>query len=170
MTTHLKTESTSTIIFHVRGIPKPQPRPRARAITTKDGRTIASVYDGGGAKAWRIDVMLAGRDVMPPQPLEGPLRFCVYFYLPRPHRLNRKKDPDGAIWADKAKCDIDNLIKPVLDSMTAGGWWIDDCQIVSCEALKMYHAKDGAPGATIMVRKQDLPTSSYKIKPPAVPA
>jgi len=45
------------------------------------------------------------------RPLDGPLRVIVRFYLPRPKRLMRRKDPSGPI-PHTSRPDIDNLWKP----------------------------------------------------------
>jgi len=152
-----------TIIFHVRGIPKPQPRPRSHAVRIGKKMT-ARIYEAGTAEAWKADVIRCGENHRPATPLEGPIRISIYFYLPRPKKYYRKKDTDTPMWAHEAPADIDNLMKSTMDAMTTDSWWRDDKQVVSAEAFKMYHSKSGVPGATIMVRKQDLPTCMYEIK------
>lgn len=135
--------------FRVNGIPKAQPRPRAWA--RKIGKVhIARIYEDGTAEKWKADVILGGRDVKPKTPLEGPLRVEITFYLPRPKRLMRKKDPEDAVWCI-AKPDRDNLEKAVLDALKTDGWFRDDCQVVSGEIRKLYHEKAGIPGAVISI-------------------
>lgn len=135
--------------FFARGIPRAQPRPRAFARTIA-GRSVARVFDAGTAERWKADVVRAGESWRPAQPLEGPVRVAVDLELPRPKRLQRQKDPDGAVWAP-AGGDVDNHAKSVLDAMTGDGWWLDDAQVVYLSVTKRYHGKSGAPGAWITV-------------------
>lgn len=44
---------------------------------------------------------------------------------------------------DKAKRDIDNLLKLIFDSGTDAGLWIDDCQIIHCELWRLDPAAGG---------------------------
>ena len=87
---------------------------------------------------------------MPPQPLEEGVMVSMEFYLPRPKRLMRKKDP-VEVMVHTSKPDVDNLAKAILDCMTQAGWWRDDCQVFASVVRKWYHRKDGVPGATITV-------------------
>ena len=141
---------TFSATFEVRGLPKPQPRPRAFA--KKVGKKIlVRAYDKGTAEAWKQDVVTAGRQHRPTEPLNGSVSVRVKFLMPRPKRLMRKKDDDGPIWAT-GKPDVDNLAKAVLDAMTLDGWWGDDAQVVDLRVSKCYHAKAGVPGANVSVR------------------
>lgn len=135
--------------FRVFGIPKGQPRPRTFA-RKMGNRHVARVFDPGTADAWKADVVLSAREHRPDEPLEGPVRVAIDFYLRRPKRLMRKRDPDGTIWCT-SKPDRDNLDKAVLDALTADGWFRDDCQVVAGEVRKFYHGKAEAPGAMITV-------------------
>lgn len=140
----------------MRGIPKGQPRPRAFARIDSVGRAKARVYDPGTAEAWKSAVVVAGASARPKQPIEGPVSVVMYFMMPRPKRLYRKKDPAWGIPCP-SKPDWDNLAKGTLDAMTADGWWRDDAQIVDARVSKNYHEKDGAPGAMITVAELVFP-------------
>jgi Holliday junction resolvase RusA-like endonuclease len=131
--------------FVVRGIPKAQPRPKAYVRT---GR--ASVYDPGTADSWKHCVVIAGSTVRPAVPIPSDVRVFLLVDLPRPKRLLRKMDPEGAVPCP-CKPDIDNLAKSTLDAMTDDGWWVDDAQITDLRVVKRYHGKSGHPGATITV-------------------
>lgn len=135
--------------IHVRGIPKAQPRPRAWARKMGD-KVVARMYDAGTAEAWKADVIHAASEHRPASPIDEPVGVDIDFFLPRPKRLLRKKDPDGPIWAT-CKPDRDNLEKAVLDAMTTDGWFRDDALVVAGMVRKLYHAKDGYPGARIDV-------------------
>lgn len=136
--------------FRVNGTPKPQPRPRAFARKI-GGKHVARVFEAGTAEAWKSDVVRDARPHRPEAPLEGPVSVAIDFLMPRPKRLMRKKDPDGRIPAP-AKPDRDNLEKAVLDALTTDGWWRDDAQVVAGEVRKLYHAKDEAPGAELVIQ------------------
>jgi Holliday junction resolvase RusA-like endonuclease len=82
--------------------------------------------------------------------LEGPIQVDIDFFLPRPKRLCRKKDPDGPVPCD-AKPDRDNLDKAVLDALTALGAWKDDCQVFNGFVCKWYASKAGRTGAIIRI-------------------
>ena len=141
--------------FDVVGIPKAQPRHQAFAkVISKPGqkpKAIARVYQKNTAEWWKSQVVLAGRDWRPVHPIEGPVFMRVVFWMPRPKRLLRPKDPDGAIW-HTAKPDRDNLMKALKDALTLDGWWLDDSQVCAGPVFKVYHAKGGAPGASISIQ------------------
>lgn len=151
------TISEIEIRFWVPGIPKPQPRPRAFAMRIKGtGKSSARVYNPGTAEAWKNDIAIAAREHIPAQPLTGPILCAIDFFLPRPNRLMRKKDPDGAIRHYGKTMDRDNLDKAVLDALTHLGFWHDDGQVCTGGVRKFYHAKESAPGAYIQIQQVSL--------------
>lgn len=135
------------VSFFARGIPRAQPRPRAFARRI-GGRFTARVFEAGTAEAWKADVVRAGEPYRPELVLETPVEVWIDFYLPRPKRLMRKRDPSGPVWAE-GRPDVENLAKAVLDALTQDGWWSDDCLVVRLTATKQYHAVGGRPGAMI---------------------
>lgn len=134
-----------TIRFEVRGTPKAQPRARARRRGNHAG-----VYDPGTADSWKAMLVLQARAHRPAVPLEGPLSVSIDFLLQRPKSLLRKKDPAGEL-LHTGKPDRDNLEKAALDALTQDGWWRDDSQVCAGEVRKLYHAKDGVPGARFTI-------------------
>ncbi len=131
----------------INGIPKAQPRTRA----TIRGKH-AGVYDPGTANEWKNTVKAAfGRYTG--LRLEGPLALDITFYLPRPKRLCRKKDPDDPI-PHTAKPDRDNLDKAVLDALTDIQVWGDDKQVFSGKIEKYYGSKNGTTGAVVRITKR----------------
>lgn len=88
----------------------------------------------------------------PVTPMKGPVQIEYTFYLKRPKRLMRKKDPDEAVLCDK-KPDVDNLIKGTQDGLTKSGFWEDDSQIVCVYALKLYHEKKGRPRIEVQIQE-----------------
>lgn len=142
--------------FDVRGIPKGQPRPRA----TIRGKH-AGVYDPGTASTWRHAVILEARPLRPSAPIGVPVRVAVEFRMPRPKRLARRADPAGAIWCT-AKPDADNLVKAVLDALTDDGWFADDALVVELQVRKVYHRKDGVPGASVEIAEASQPDNQQR--------
>lgn len=133
--------------FVVYGLPKAQPRTKARRIGQHAG-----VYTPKTADAWKALVVMAARAApgFPPSPVTGPVSLAAVFYLPRPKRLMRKRDPDGAVWCP-AKPDVDNLIKALADALSQAGVWRDDAQVTSLSVAKLYAEKGGAPRADVFV-------------------
>jgi len=84
-------------------------------------------------------------------PIDGPVAVDVLFYLPRPKRLTRKKDPDGPI-PHTAKPDVDNLWKSTADALS-GLAWRDDSQVCRTRASKWYAEKKGVPRVEIEIAK-----------------
>ena len=138
----------------VSGIPKPQPRGRSSGFKRGDGGVGSRIYDPGSADAWKAIVYQEAIKLRPPEPLEGPLRVDVDWYLPRPKTRLRKKDHDGPIWCAK-KVDRDNLDKAVLDALTMVGFWVDDSQARTGTPRVMEHRKGGRPGAVIRIRRAE---------------
>jgi len=84
----------------------------------------------------------------PDEPIDEPVAVSFAFYLPRPKRLMRKRDPDGAVPCGK-RPDIDNLCKSALDAMAR--WWRDDSLVVRLVASKFYAEKLGKPRIEVRV-------------------
>ncbi len=159
---------TFHVDFNVRGLPKGQPRPTAFSMKDKKtGKSVARLRTKGTAESWKSDVVAAGTNWRPINPLEEAVHVDLIFWMPRPKRLMRQSDPVGAINHD-CKPDIDNLIKAVLDALTNDGWWRDDCQVSQVTASKMYHAITGSPGAQIVVTEVG-PVPAFNQPTPRIP-
>ena len=76
-------------------------------------------------------------------------RVKIEFYLKRPKRLMRKKDPEERI-PHISKPDIDNLVKQILDS-GEGFLWVNDKTIYQLDLSKWYHEKTGKPRISIEI-------------------
>ena len=122
--------------FDVLGEPKGQPRPRA---FVRNGH--ASVYDSATAEGWKGSVALAARSHLPIFPIDSPVRVAMTFFLPRPARLLRAKDPEGTI-PHTANADADNLAKAILDALTQIGMWRDDSYVGSLIAVNTTPPED----------------------------
>jgi Holliday junction resolvase RusA-like endonuclease len=119
----------------VNGIPKAQPRPRMTAS--------GHVYNPGSADAWK-ETVRAAFVFFHRRPVTNPVRLRVAFFLPRPKAMK-----GGAAVPHTKKPDVDNLLKAVMDSMTAAGVWKDDALVYATEASKWYST--GKTGAHIIV-------------------
>jgi Holliday junction resolvase RusA-like endonuclease len=143
----------SALWFEIDGEPKIQPRPRAFARMV-NGRAVARVYDAGTAEEWKGRVVAATRERRPAEPFDGPIGVLIEFRMPRPKRLQRKKDP-GHLLPCTSRPDIDNLAKAILDALQQDGWWLDDAQITELVLHKCYTTKGGRPGARIKIEVID---------------
>ena len=138
----------STLRWFIEGRPKGEPRMRARAIPDGRGGHIGSVYPDTSADDWKTLVRLQSGRYRPREPWDGPVRVDLVFYLPRPQRLMRKRDPDGPVPAT-CKPDRDNAEKLLLDVWTRMGFWCDDAQVCDGRVVKLYTAKNGREGVQV---------------------
>lgn len=140
------------IHFTVYGSPIAQPRIRARGFL-KDGEVFAHIYEPGKkdspARQWKSDIKSAAEKLKPSRPSAGPVGVWIHFFFPRPKRLMRKKDPDGAL-PHISKPDRDNCEKAVLDALK-GLFFVDDSQVCRGEVTKWYHEKHTGPRADITI-------------------
>lgn len=116
----------------------------------KNGKPFAQVHNPDTAEYWKSLVVQAAAPFLPKTPIHGPVRLDIDFYLKRPGRLMRKKDPEERLWCTN-KPDRDNLQKAVEDALTNQGWWTDDAYTVDGRVRKFYHPKSGRPGAVITI-------------------
>jgi Holliday junction resolvase RusA-like endonuclease len=120
----------------VNGVPKAQPRPR---MTAK-----GHVYNPGSADVWKEEVKAAFLSCLKPA-ITGPVRFTVRFLLPVPKGMKIM----GTVVPHVKKPDTDNLLKAVMDSLTAVRVWKDDSQVFETLAGKYYAGKK--TGAQIII-------------------
>lgn len=142
------TVAAEEIRLTVLGVPVPQPRQRHAVVAGKVRNYTPANHPVQQFKAllqWE-----ARAQGLPPAPWDGPLVLGVTFYLPRPARLMRRRDPDGVV-QHTGKPDVDNLVKAVQDALL-GLLWRDDSQICEVRARKFYAEKDGRPRVELMVR------------------
>ena len=136
------------------GAPVPQPRQKHRAVQMKGGNLTSVNYTERKHPVQQFKADLKEAAVaagLPEQLCDGPLILDVAFYLPRPKKLMRKRDPAGPIpHADKP--DLDNLLKAVKDALK-GVLWRDDCQIYKYgpSTIKLYAEKAGRPRVDLVL-------------------
>ena len=137
--------SEGVIRLTVPVVPVAQPRQRHAVIA---GRVRNYTPTDHPVNAYKAALILAAKQ-QGARPLDGPLRVIVRFYLPRPKRLMRKKDPNGPI-PHTSRPDIDNLWKSTADALR-GLTWHDDAQVCATDARKWYCEKDGASRVEIVI-------------------
>lgn len=139
------------IEFTVYGSPISQPRQRHRIVKPKTGGAFVTNYTpkDDPVQSWKAHIRYSAIPNKPQAPWTGPVIMFIDFFLPRPARLMRAKDPAGTI-PHITKPDRDNLEKAVLDALK-GIFFVDDCQVYSGEIRKFYHEKDCGPRAEIKI-------------------
>lgn len=143
------------IRFTVLAVPVAQPRQRQRVVKGKAGSFAANYtptkHPVNAFKATVRQALKESGELT--APIEGPVVLECRFYLPRPKRLMRKKDPAGAI-PHTAKPDRDNLEKSLMDALK-GLAWRDDSQVFDGPVSKWYAEKDGLPRVEVEIRSAD---------------
>lgn len=129
----------------VPAVPVAQPRQRHAVI---GGHVRNYTPADHPVQAYKAAVMMAAHEAGV-KPMNGALAVDVDFYLPRPKRLMRRKDPAGPI-PHTARPDVDNLWKSTADALS-GLAWRDDSQVWNTTACKWYAEKDGVPRVEIEI-------------------
>jgi Holliday junction resolvase RusA-like endonuclease len=121
----------------VDGEPKAQPRPRK-------GR-YGNFYNPPTADAWREALQISFLMNRKPMIESRIVDLKINFFFHR-EGMSAEKVPHSG------KPDIDNLIKPVMDALTAIGIWKDDCMVNTVEAKK--YCTSGNSGAYICIEAE----------------
>lgn len=83
----------------------------------------------------------------------GPVEVVLTFALRRPKSVSARKRPLPVV-----KPDVDNLVKAVLDGLGRTSLWVDDSQVVSLSATKVYADDEGElPRTVISVCDMEAP-------------
>ena len=129
------------VLYHqfISGIPRAQSRPRL-------GQHGNFYSDSHAVKEWK-EVIEATFLFCRKPTITGPVLLRVTFYMPRPK--NMEGDNDSPLIPHIKKPDTDNLLKAVMDSMSAAGIWKDDAQVYRTDAEKYYAGSK--PGVQITV-------------------
>lgn len=109
-------------------------------------------------RPWRSTVTMYARQAMAAKqemgfPLTGPVTVVMDFTFARPKAhygtgRNEGKVKDNAPLYHPSVPDLDKLIRAVHDGMTDAGLWVDDSQVTSLHASKVYAHQ---PGVTVEV-------------------
>jgi Holliday junction resolvase RusA-like endonuclease len=128
--------------FWVEGVPTTQGS--KSAVVGRDGKAhVIEAWKGGKVNAWRRLIAVTARNagVEPAPKPEGkagtPVRVAYSFHLPRP---KKPVNPYPAL-------DLDKLVRAAGDALK-GIAWVDDSQIVQCEAVKRWADATG-PGLSV---------------------
>lgn len=116
---------------------KPMPTPRPRA-TTRGGK-FASVYHPADYTKFKANLteMVRAQTDRPISPLDGPLTVTVDVTMEKA-RTSKLAHPTP---------DLDNLVKGVLDAITAAEiYWVDDKQIIDLTITKRWTLGDRPSG------------------------
>ena len=145
----------NSIEFFVPGIP--QPGGSKKGFYNRKAGRVVIVEDCKRNKEWRAVVALAARRAYHGEPLTGPVRLNIYFYMPRPksHYGTGKKSGELKLTAPyfhTNKPDRTKLQRSTEDAMT-GIIWRDDTQVVDGVTSKIY---DRTPGADIKITELEL--------------
>jgi len=119
-----------------------------RMFVGKTGKPV--FFKDARTRRYLEAIRLHANRYRPAQPLSGALEIKVLYVMPRPQRLNRKKDPEGRIWMD-VRPDWDNLQKGTQDALD--GFWGDDGQIALATVMKVYAAKGELPSIQILINQ-----------------
>jgi len=103
------------------------------------------VFTPHSADAWKEEIKAAFRPCLK-QTITGPVRLTVRFSMPMPKIM---KMANSVPIPHIKKPDTDNLLKAVMDAMTAEKVWHDDAQVFETIAGKYYTGKK--TGAQIIV-------------------
>ena len=144
-----KTDEEAQISFTLYG----EPIALARHRTVSGG---LRTYNPSAADQKKFAKACVTAEVLPAEPLEGPIEACMTFYFQRPKHHFRTGKFAGQlkegqdVWHNKKK-DLDNLVKFVLDSLNALAY-LDDGQVCSIKAAKFYTNTSDNPRTEISFR------------------
>lgn len=150
--------------FVVIGEPKTAGSKRA-FVNPKTGRPIVTDDAGAPGKAWRQDVMAAGMEHSPGEPLDGRLALEVVFVTPWKPTDYGKRDgrlKDSVRVAPHVKPDVLKLARAVEDSLSKI-LYTDDARITEERLRKVHVPKDKGPQRA-EVRLWRLPTTMRELR------
>lgn len=112
---HAAVPGTNRVTFVVDGNPVPTARPRVVRLPNGALRAFTPTT----SRRYQILVAANARQAMAHRrPMDGPVRLAVALYR-----------------ANALRCDLDNLVKSILDGLTLGrDVWVDDSQVVELHA------------------------------------
>ena len=141
---------TPTLRFTIYGVAAPKGSTKAFVVRKKGdtgpGRAIVTADNKGPARQWAGAVTEAASRAVAEQrqgqPITGPVRVRVAFYLPRPKSLPKR------VTAHTKKPDADKLARNIGDALRHVAYEDDSC-VVEWQVRKQYAV--GAPHAEIVV-------------------
>ncbi len=122
-----------TVTFFVAGVPVPQGSKTAFVVGK---RAVLTDANKDKLKPWRAEVTrVAGEAWAGRESLAGAVSVEVRFVFERPKTVKRD--------TPHVKPDIDKLLRALFDGVTDAKVWLDDAQVVSVIATKVYGAVAG---------------------------
>lgn len=129
----------------VKGTPAPQGSKNSAIV---NGKVVMWEASATKIEAWRRAIKEATHEALnagaKPFTTE-PLVVEITFILERP-KTNKRQYPT-------TKPDLDKLIRATLDGLTQAAVWLDDCQIVAINSVKLYETQHRQPGAHITIER-----------------
>jgi Holliday junction resolvase RusA-like endonuclease len=127
----------------------------------RGGKINVTDQKGKRLKEWRTRVTATSREAAGRMwtPIEGPVGVHIRFGLTRPVREPKRR----RTWPVRRGCDIDKLVRGVLDGLDDACVYGDDSQVTSVYAAKDWYDRLGmqAAGATVHVYRIDDSRTSY---------
>jgi Holliday junction resolvase RusA-like endonuclease len=121
--------------------------PMAWARARYDSRSRRFFTDTG-TKAYKLTLGYQARMQHATEPMSGPLKLILKFYLKPPQRTKLKHPA--------VRPDIDNYAKAVMDALN-GIVWMDDSQVCVIEAVKIYDWVDRRGRIEMEVHEMGVP-------------
>lgn len=138
-----------TANIFVAGVPVPKGSTRAFRHN-KTGRIVTWQSNRERLQPWQNAIWLAARQAGL-QPVAGPVRLELTFYLPRPQgHLGARGLRPSAPGHHCNKPDLDKLVRAVLDALTTAAY-ADDSQVVAIESWKLWAEPSRRAGVAIRV-------------------
>lgn len=124
------------ILTFLNGMPKGTAQQKGEAIRYRNGLPYIQHYKKEKVSAMRHELVLRLKRHAPRNPAAGPVRLYVCFYF---------DVKDRKLWGKykTTRPDVDNIIKELIDAMTACRFWQDDSQVARLEVAKIY-GRNGA--------------------------
>ncbi len=126
-------------------VPVSQPRQRHAVRSGAGGRMFVSNYTPtkDPVNVYKATAKAATAKVWPHAPIGCIIQATVVFVFDRPASLLKPRSPSQRILCDNSR-DVDNLLKSTFDALNKL-LWIDDRQVVSVVAEKVYRSLAESP-------------------------
>lgn len=121
------------------GQPVGKGRPRAAVVAGH-----ARMFTPKQTREWEATAAMLMRERWVHEPAEAPCAVTVTAVARRPQRMQAKRHPDGRTLRT-SKPDGDNVLKAVLDALTAAGVVADDRYISMAQVASVYAARGEEP-------------------------
>jgi Holliday junction resolvase RusA-like endonuclease len=142
--------SALDIVLEIALEPKPKNRLKL-GVNRKTKRVMA--FRDKSMHEWSAAFAAIASAKLPAAIIDEPVRVDIMSVLPRPKKLDSKKNPDGLVW-HVSRPDRDNLIKAVQDALRA--FWRDDSLICVGTSLKVYAERTGRPRTVVRIRSASV--------------